>query len=282
MFWFRLAVVSIGLSVATPVLAGKLDAVATGSIGSRPVSALSVVPPMPSALRPSLPLLDDWLKTHPPLRGRTLAAGSDAEIDLRPKEVILSFDDGPTTGRTEGVLNILDAFGVKAIFMMVGKMAELHPQSAQAVALDGQTIGTHTYDHPNLAKLTPAAALEEIRHGQEAVASVLLAPVHATPSPFFRFPYLATTWFLQATLTFESTIVLGVQIDSDDYMKDTPADTLRRMLARLDHVGKGIVLFHDIHPKTQWCCRCSSRPVRIAATPWCNLSAKRRARSTSR
>ena len=29
---------------------------------------------------------------------------------------------------------------------------------AQAVALDGQTIGTHTYDHKKLSKLTPEAA----------------------------------------------------------------------------------------------------------------------------
>jgi len=205
--------------------------------------------PMQVSLRPSLPLLEDWTATHRPLRGRTLAAASVGDIVLHPKEVIITFDDGPTTGRTESVLQILDDFGVKAAFMMVGKMAELHPESARAVALDGQTIGTHTYDHPNLSKLTPDAALDEIRHGQEAVAAVL-APVGAKPSPFFRFPYLATTWILQACLYADDTIVLGVQIDSDDYMKDSTDQMLKHLLARLDKVGKGIVLFHDIHPKT--------------------------------
>jgi peptidoglycan/xylan/chitin deacetylase (PgdA/CDA1 family) len=202
-----------------------------------------------AALRPSLPLWQDWTETHPSLRGRTLAAASAQDIVLHPKEVIITFDDGPTTGRTEGVLKILDDFGIKAVFMMVGKMAELHPQSAQAVALDGQTVGTHTYGHANLSKLDPQAALDEIRHGQQAVAAVL-APVNATPSPFFRFPYLAQTWILQACLYAENTMVLSVQIDSDDYMKDNTAQMLDHLLARLDKVGKGIVLFHDIHPKT--------------------------------
>jgi peptidoglycan/xylan/chitin deacetylase (PgdA/CDA1 family) len=200
-------------------------------------------------LRASMPLLDNWLKAGDELRGRTLAAASAAEIVLKRHEVILSFDDGPATGRTEGVLKILDRFGVKAIFMMVGKMAELHPRSARAVALDGMTIGTHTYNHPDLARMTPAAAFAEIAHGQQAVAAVL-ASTGVTPGPFFRFPYLASTWLEQAALYAENVVVMPVNIDSDDYMRDSPRAMLKHLLARLDREGKGIVLFHDIHPKT--------------------------------
>ena len=200
-------------------------------------------------LRAYMPLLDNWLKAGDGLRGRTLAAASAADVVLHRHEVILSFDDGPTTGRTEGVLKILDRFGVKAIFMMVGKMAELHPRSARAVALDGMTIGTHTYDHPDLARLPPAAAFAEIAHGQQAVAAVL-ASTGVTPGPFFRFPYLASTWLEQAALYAENIVVMPVNIDSDDYMRDSPRTMLTHLLARLDHEGKGIVLFHDIHPKT--------------------------------
>ena len=40
-------------------------------------------------------------------------------------------------------------------------------------------------------------------------------------------------------------------MDSDDYTKSSPQAALKQMLARLDKVGKGIVLFHDIHAKTQ-------------------------------
>src|SRR6185437_1995674 len=238
---------------ASPVFAAGLDRLTTGSIrGAVRVPLLAMLQQdqeMPPPLRLSMPLLENWLAAGDMLRGRTLAISSAGDIRLRPHEVILSFDDGPTSGRTEGVLKILDQFGIKAIFMMVGEMAELHPESARAVALDGQTIGTHTYDHPNLSKLTPDAAFAEIQHGQQAVAAVL-APVNAAPGPFFRFPYLASTWLLQAALYADNTIVMPVNIDSDDYMRDGPRTMLSHLLARLDHEGRGIVLFHDIHPKT--------------------------------
>jgi peptidoglycan/xylan/chitin deacetylase (PgdA/CDA1 family) len=236
--------------------AGASPALATSV---KPHRAVPARPPLVAMLKPSelpqlplrasMPLLDNWLKAGDGLRGRTLAAASAADIVLNRHEVILSFDDGPTIGRTEGVLKILDRFGVKAIFMMVGKMAELHPQSARAVALDGMTIGTHTYDHPDLARLPPAAAFAEIAHGQQAVAAALES-TGVMPGPFFRFPYLASTWLEQAALYAENIVVMPVNIDSDDYMRDSPKTMLRQLLARLDHEGKGIVLFHDIHPKT--------------------------------
>jgi peptidoglycan/xylan/chitin deacetylase (PgdA/CDA1 family) len=245
----RYAAAALALAGTAPALAAAV----------KPHRALSAQPPLVAMLKPgqlpqlplraSMPLLDDWLKAGDELRGRTLAAASASDIVLHRHEVILSFDDGPTTGRTEGVLKILDRFGVKAIFMMVGKMAELHPASARAVALDGMTIGTHTYDHPDLARLPPAAAFAEIAHGQQAVATVL-APTGVTPGPFFRFPYLASTWLEQAALYAENIVIMPVNIDSDDYMRDGPRTMLRHLLARLDHEGKGIVLFHDIHPKT--------------------------------
>lgn len=204
---------------------------------------------MPPPVSPS-PWLDTiWPKPKPVLRGRTLAAASVADIALEPHEVILTFDDGPVPVLTPSVLRILDEFGVKATFMMVGKMAEMHPKAAQAVALDGQTIGTHTYDHKKLTKIAPEAALADIQQGKDAVAAAL-APVGAKPSPFFRFPYLAQTEILRASLTFEDTIVLGIQVDSDDYLNATPAETLKGLLTRLDQKGRGIVLFHDIHAKT--------------------------------
>ena len=233
--------------MSATALAAEPPATSGGPLAGR-LAANKAPVPFP-LLRPALPLTGDWTLTHRPLRGRVLAAASTTDIVLHRKEVILSFDDGPTTGRTEGVLRILDDFGVKGIFMMVGKMAELHPQSAQAVALDGQTIGTHTYDHANLSKLPPEAAFQEIQHGKDAVAAVL-APVKGSVTNFFRFPYLASTWYLQASLYFENTVVLGIQVDSDDYTKSSPKVALEQMLARLDKVGKGIVLFHDIHPKT--------------------------------
>ncbi len=120
------------------------------------------------------------------LAGRTLEVSSLADLKLQDKEVILSFDDGPIPGRTDKVLAILDQFGVKGAFMMVGAMAEMHPALARKVAMDGNTIGSHTYDHADLSSLSFDAAMAEVIKGQLAVTKETGSDVS-----FFRFPYLS-------------------------------------------------------------------------------------------
>lgn len=210
-----------------------VDALTTASIGNSAASATNQ--PMPPRI---------FTKGH--LAGRTLAVGSADEISLLPGEVILTFDDGPRPGKTEAILDTLDAFGVGATFMMLGRAAERHPDLVQLVAERGHAIGTHTYDHTNLAGLSNAEAMAEIAAGEAAVAEALGRP----PSPFFRFPYLAQTGFLRTSLVQSDVIVLDVDIDSKDYYGDTPERVMERTLARIEARGQGIVLFHDIHART--------------------------------
>jgi len=183
------------------------------------------------------------------LAGRTLAVGSTAEIILKPGEVVLTFDDGPRPGRTDAILDTLDQFGVKATFLMLGEPAEAHPETVRKVAAAGHTIGTHTFDHADLTKLSRQEALDEIAHGERAVAAALSGSGYA-PAPFFRFPYLAQDGFLRTTVMQGNMVVLDVDVDSKDYYTDTPEVVMARTLSRLDARGSGIILFHDIHPRT--------------------------------
>ncbi|MGV8833767.1 MAG: polysaccharide deacetylase family protein [Devosia sp.] len=183
------------------------------------------------------------------LGGRTLAVSSTADIILRPGEVVLTFDDGPRAGKTNQILATLDQFGVKATFLMLGSAAQAHPELAQQVALHGNTVGSHTFDHVDLSSLSRQEALNEIAKGERAVAQAL-AGVGKQLSPFFRFPYLSQTGFLRTNLMQGSIIVLDVDIDSKDYYKDSPDVVTERTLARLDQRGSGIILFHDIHQRT--------------------------------
>jgi peptidoglycan/xylan/chitin deacetylase (PgdA/CDA1 family) len=212
------------------------DPVMTGSIlpASQPISQQ----PMPNRIFSSANL-----------GGRTLAVASTSDIILRPGEVILTFDDGPRPGKTSEILATLDDYGVKATFLMLGSAAKAHPGLARQVAMEGHTVGSHTFDHVDLSTLTRQAALDEIARGEHAVADAL-AGSGKTPAPFFRFPYLSQTGFLRTSLLQGSVVVLDVDIDSKDYFKDDPATVTQRTLARLDARGSGIILFHDIHQRT--------------------------------
>ncbi|RUM05636.1 polysaccharide deacetylase family protein [Rhizobium chutanense] len=179
------------------------------------------------------------------LAGRTLEVSSLADLKLQDKEVILSFDDGPIPGRTDKVLAILDRFGVKGAFMMVGEMAELHPALARKVAENGNTIGSHTYDHANLSSLDFDAAMAEVIKGELAVTKAT-----GTDVSFFRFPYLAESHRLRAAIAMRDMVVMDVDIDSKDYFATTPLSVTQRTMDLLHKRGRGIILMHDIHKRT--------------------------------
>ncbi|MBX5009904.1 polysaccharide deacetylase family protein [Rhizobium lentis] len=179
------------------------------------------------------------------LAGRTLEVSSLADLKLQDKEVILSFDDGPIPGRTDKVLAILDQFGVKGAFMMVGEMAEMHPALARKVAEDGNTIGSHTYDHANLSSLDFDAAMAEVIKGELAVTKAT-----GTDVSFFRFPYLAEGHRLRAAIAMRDMVVMDVDIDSKDYFAGTAVSVAQRTIDLLHKRGRGIILMHDIHKRT--------------------------------
>ena len=58
----------------------------------------------------------------------------------------ITFDDGPST-KTPELLDILDRYGVKATFFMVGTMIDEYPNQAKAIYDRGHALGLHSYTH---------------------------------------------------------------------------------------------------------------------------------------
>lgn len=63
------------------------------------------------------------------------------------KKVYLTFDDGPDSTDTPIVLDILDSYGVKATFFVVGTNIEKNPELLKQLVKRGHSIGNHTYNH---------------------------------------------------------------------------------------------------------------------------------------
>ena len=64
----------------------------------------------------------------------------------RPR-VALTFDDGPTPGSTERVLDALGELGVRAAFFVVGRNVEKSPEILRRIDREGHVVGNHTWDH---------------------------------------------------------------------------------------------------------------------------------------
>lgn len=61
-------------------------------------------------------------------------------------KVYLTFDDGPSI-YTDEILDILNEYGVKATFFVVGKEDERSKAALQRIVEEGHTLGMHSYSH---------------------------------------------------------------------------------------------------------------------------------------
>src|SRR5450759_769235 len=77
---------------------------------------------------------------------------------LRDHEVVLTCAAGPWPGHTPAVLKALADQCTKALFFPIGKHAGYRPDIMKQVAAAGHTIGSHTWSHKDLTRLTPDEA----------------------------------------------------------------------------------------------------------------------------
>ncbi|MGL4737567.1 MAG: polysaccharide deacetylase family protein [Cellulosilyticaceae bacterium] len=104
-------------------------------------------------------------------------AGAEAEAEAeskREKVVYLTFDDGPTQGVTEKILDVLKQYDVKGTFFVVGKEIPKREAILKRMYEEGHGIGLHTYSH-NYKRVYSShdIFLEEMDQTQEKINEVL-------------------------------------------------------------------------------------------------------------
>jgi peptidoglycan/xylan/chitin deacetylase (PgdA/CDA1 family) len=174
-----------------------------------------------------------------------------ATLPLGPKELVLTFDDGPWPTTTPRVLEALKNECVLATFFLIGRNAEAHPEIARRELAEGHSIGHHTYSHPPLNFLLPAAAESNINRGIQADELALYGQARSDPTtPFFRFPGFASTPTLLDYLQARHIVVFGADVWASDWLPMSPNQELQLILARIERIGSGIVLLHDTKAQT--------------------------------
>lgn len=81
-------------------------------------------------------------------------------LDLPPKHLMLTFDDGPREETTEAVLDVLREFGAKAVFFNLGRNAKNNQTVAKRIVDDGHILGSHTMNHPSLHRFIGRSFLD--------------------------------------------------------------------------------------------------------------------------
>lgn len=73
--------------------------------------------------------------------------------DTVRKRVALTFDDGPTPGATDLVLNALAALNVPAAFFVIGRNARQWPELVKRMHDEGHLVANHSFDHSHTGYL---------------------------------------------------------------------------------------------------------------------------------
>jgi peptidoglycan/xylan/chitin deacetylase (PgdA/CDA1 family) len=211
-------------------------------LASRTVLAAEC-PGHPDALGTSRTLVVDP-KEHP----RIGTMQYPETLPLRDHEVVLTFDDGPLPRNSNQILDILAAECVKATFFTIGRMAQAYPEGVRKLRDAGQTIGTHSQNHPlTMNRMSLDQARQEV---DEGIASVTAALGGEAPAPFFRIPGLLRGEGVENYLASRGIQIWSADFLADDWRHISPSRVYELAIKRLEQKGRGILLLHDIQART--------------------------------
>ncbi|HMF20681.1 MAG TPA: polysaccharide deacetylase family protein [Pseudolabrys sp.] len=166
---------------------------------------------------------------------------------LTDHEIVLTFDDGPWPGHTPAVLKALADQCTKAVFFPIGKHAGWHPEIMKQVAAAGHTVGSHTWSHKDLSKVSEQEGKDEIEKG---IAAVSIALGNKPVGPFFRFPALKHPPELVKYVGERNVGIFSTDMDSFDFKMRKPEQVIASVMKKLEKHGKGIILMHDFQQAT--------------------------------
>gem|GEM_PF-217306 len=97
------------------------------------------------------------------------------DVDPDRPMIALTFDDGPVVGVTDGILDVLEQYGVRATFFICGwrLKAEGAPDLLKRMAALGCEIANHTYNHTRVRYVDQSVVWKIIRANNNAIHKVI-------------------------------------------------------------------------------------------------------------
>ena len=154
-----------------------------------------------------------------------------------PRQVALTFDDGPSVPYTGQVLDILRKNRVRATFFLCGENAARYPDLVRRIKAEGHEIGNHTYSHPYLYLMGRARIADEIDRTQD-----VLQRISGRRPRLFRPPF-GVRWFSLWPLLRERGMTMVLWSIWGRDCRPGASDIAQATLAQLR--PGGIILLHD-------------------------------------
>jgi peptidoglycan-N-acetylglucosamine deacetylase len=149
-------------------------------------------------------------------------------VPLSEPLVAITVDDGPTRTYTPEVLAILRRHHATATFFVIGRSAEQSPDLVRAELAQGCEVGSHSWSHARLDRLSAAQVRAEVVRGAE-----VLEAITGRRPLFFRPPrgFISTAVVDAAASEGMRTVLWSLSLD---HLADrTPEEAAARVLSQM-------------------------------------------------
>lgn len=154
------------------------------------------------------------------------------------KKIALTFDDGPHPRNTPEILKILNKYGVKATFFVIGINVKNYPETLSMVVEAGHELGNHTYSHQVLKSKNKEDISKEIIDTEREISkkteysTTLIRP----PCGFYD------DKLINLANENDYKVVLW-SVDTHDWTHASVEDIVTTVIKNVN--GGDIILFHD-------------------------------------
>ena len=114
---------------------------------------------------------------------RFVYPGASFNVPGVAKTLYLTFDDGPTPGITDYILDLLESRGVKSTFFVSGVNVSENYELFNMLSLRGHSIGNHGYLHINGFRQNKKSYMENVDKGAEISGSGIFRPPYGKITP---------------------------------------------------------------------------------------------------
>lgn len=179
---------------------------------------------------------------------------SGRDVNMWPKKVYLTFDDGPSVN-TEKILDILDSYGVKGNFFVVGTTSDNLKQMYKRIVNEGHVLAMHSYSHKYSEIYTSKDAFIE---DLDRISDLLYEETGVRPT-IYRFPggssnnvskvpmkELIEVLDERGIVYYDWNILSG---DATNPILPTE-DIISNSLENIGYYEEAMILFHDLSNKT--------------------------------
>lgn len=155
------------------------------------------------------------------------------------KVIALTFDDGPGP-YTAHLLDVLDQYGAKATFFLIGSKVSSQANIVRSIHARGHQLGNHSWSHPELPKLPVDQIAGEIDRTNDAIKQA----TGVTPA-ILRPPYGAVNGVVLEQLRLRGMSSILWSVDTRDWA-DRNSDIVCSRAVAGARPG-AVILMHDIH-----------------------------------